>query len=182
MNILVDSDSCLRKLMFAFTEVERLRDDNKYFCDTCLSHVEAERSLHYQGLPNILTLHLKRFSTSSGYVLILGELLWWGVECCAKCCYGLQIYWLDLCMYWHQNCVLLHVHLSRWNRDINVIFYQTNWNLIVWGYVFTAMAGRRNVHFVQPLNPSTLFTFPEPKTQVSFYDWNLFITFLFLKY
>lgn len=61
-----DSDSCLRKLMFAFTEVERLRDDNKYFCDTCLSHVEAERSLHYQGLPNILTLHLKRFSTSSG--------------------------------------------------------------------------------------------------------------------
>lgn len=75
MNILVDSDSCLRKLMFAFTEVERLRDDNKYFCDTCLSHVEAERSLHYQGLPNILTLHLKRFSTSSGYVLILGDLL-----------------------------------------------------------------------------------------------------------
>lgn len=67
---IVDSDSCLRKLMFAFTEVERLRDDNKYFCDTCLSHVEAERSLHYQGLPNILTLHLKRFSTSSGYIQI----------------------------------------------------------------------------------------------------------------
>ncbi|XP_062584429.1 ubiquitin carboxyl-terminal hydrolase 1-like isoform X1 [Saccostrea cucullata] len=61
-----DSDSCLRKLMFAFTEVERLQADNKYFCDTCLTHVEAERSLHYQGLPNILTLHLKRFSTSSG--------------------------------------------------------------------------------------------------------------------
>ncbi|XP_041371776.1 ubiquitin carboxyl-terminal hydrolase 1-like isoform X2 [Gigantopelta aegis] len=59
-------DTCLSKLMSAFTEVERLRDDNKYFCDQCLCYVEAERSLHYDVLPNILTLHLKRFSTCTG--------------------------------------------------------------------------------------------------------------------
>lgn len=44
---IVDSDFCLRKLMFAFIEVERLRDDNKYFCDTCLSYVEVERFFYY---------------------------------------------------------------------------------------------------------------------------------------
>ncbi|XP_071103950.1 ubiquitin carboxyl-terminal hydrolase 1-like [Haliotis cracherodii] len=61
-----DDDSCLSKLMSAFTEVERLRDDNKYYCDMCRCYVEAERSLHYDQLPEILTLHLKRFSASSG--------------------------------------------------------------------------------------------------------------------
>ncbi|KAK3106251.1 hypothetical protein FSP39_016033 [Pinctada imbricata] len=61
-----DQDSCLKKLMDAFTEVELLKDDNKYYCDKCLHLVEAERSLHYEVLPDVLTLHLKRFSTSSG--------------------------------------------------------------------------------------------------------------------
>ncbi|XP_050405156.1 ubiquitin carboxyl-terminal hydrolase 1 [Patella vulgata] len=57
-------DSCLSKLMSAFSEVERLREDNKYFCENCFRYVEAERSLHYEVLPDVLTLHLKRFSAS----------------------------------------------------------------------------------------------------------------------
>ena len=59
-----DKDSCLLHLMRAFTDVERLRDDNKYYCDQCFRYVEAERSLHYEALPNILTVHLKRFSAT----------------------------------------------------------------------------------------------------------------------
>ncbi|XP_033732900.1 LOW QUALITY PROTEIN: ubiquitin carboxyl-terminal hydrolase 1-like [Pecten maximus] len=61
-----DDNSCLKKMMDAFSEVERLRDENKYYCDNCIRHVEAERSLHYEVLPNVLSLHLKRFSASSG--------------------------------------------------------------------------------------------------------------------
>nr|KAG5687218.1 hypothetical protein BaRGS_012370 [Batillaria attramentaria] len=61
-----EQDSCLLRLMQAFTEVERLQDDNKYFCDHCLHKNEAERSLHYDVLPNILTVHLKRFSATTG--------------------------------------------------------------------------------------------------------------------
>ncbi|ESO85682.1 hypothetical protein LOTGIDRAFT_155173 [Lottia gigantea] len=57
-------DSCLSKLMSAFSEVERLKEDNKYFCENCFRYVEAERSLHYEVLPDVLTLHLKRFSAS----------------------------------------------------------------------------------------------------------------------
>lgn len=59
-----EKSSCLLKLMQAFTEVERLQDENKYFCDHCVRKNEAERSLHYDILPNILTVHLKRFSAT----------------------------------------------------------------------------------------------------------------------
>ncbi|XP_076437161.1 uncharacterized protein LOC143276507 isoform X2 [Babylonia areolata] len=59
-----ERDSSLLRLMRAFTDVERLRDDNKYFCEPCCRYVEAERSLHYEALPNILTVHLKRFSAT----------------------------------------------------------------------------------------------------------------------
>lgn len=61
-----EDPSSLPKLMESFSEVERLRGDNKYFCDKCQHHVEAERSLHYNVLPDILCVHLKRFSASSG--------------------------------------------------------------------------------------------------------------------
>ncbi|XP_060077310.1 ubiquitin carboxyl-terminal hydrolase 1-like [Ylistrum balloti] len=61
-----EDNSCLKKMMDAFSEVERLRDENKYYCDHCIRHVEAERSLHYEVLPDVLSLHLKRFSASSG--------------------------------------------------------------------------------------------------------------------
>ncbi|KAH9515577.1 hypothetical protein Btru_011434 [Bulinus truncatus] len=59
-------DFCLAKLMQAFTNVERLKENNKYFCEECNHYVEAERSCHYTKLPHVLTLHLKRFGSSSG--------------------------------------------------------------------------------------------------------------------
>ncbi|KAI8795584.1 ubiquitin carboxyl-terminal hydrolase 1 [Biomphalaria glabrata] len=63
---LAHKDSCLDKLMLAISNVERLTDSNKYFCEECLRHVEAERSCHYTTLPNVLTLHLKRFGSNTG--------------------------------------------------------------------------------------------------------------------
>jgi ubiquitin C-terminal hydrolase len=59
-----EKECSLVRLLHAFTEVEYLRDDNKYYCDKCYRYVEAERSLHYDSLPNILTVHLKRFSAT----------------------------------------------------------------------------------------------------------------------
>ncbi|XP_013378933.1 uncharacterized protein LOC106150593 isoform X1 [Lingula anatina] len=65
-----DDESCkpgsVSWLMEAFSEIERLQDDNKYFCDQCHRYVEAERSTQYVRLPQILMLHLKRFEANSG--------------------------------------------------------------------------------------------------------------------
>ena len=55
-------------ILAALDDVERLQDDNKYVCETCSHLVEAERSMHYITLPQILTLHLKRFAATSRYV------------------------------------------------------------------------------------------------------------------
>lgn len=62
----VPPPSCLASLIRSSSSVERLRDSNKYWCEECLHHVEAERSCHYLDLPQILSLHLKRFKTDSG--------------------------------------------------------------------------------------------------------------------
>ncbi|XP_074653321.1 uncharacterized protein LOC141907542 [Tubulanus polymorphus] len=53
-------------MLNAMSEVERLRDDNRYYCDTCQHLCEAERSLHYMTMPDVLTFHLKRFKATSG--------------------------------------------------------------------------------------------------------------------
>ncbi|GFR62748.1 ubiquitin carboxyl-terminal hydrolase [Elysia marginata] len=58
--------SSLASLISSSSSVERLRASNKYWCEECLHHVEAERSCHYLDLPQILSLHLKRFSSNSG--------------------------------------------------------------------------------------------------------------------
>jgi hypothetical protein len=42
-----EKGTSLPKLMKSFSEVERLKGDNKYFCDNCNQLTEAERSLHY---------------------------------------------------------------------------------------------------------------------------------------
>ncbi|XP_068631236.1 ubiquitin carboxyl-terminal hydrolase 1 [Battus philenor] len=41
---------------------EYLRDQNKYWCERCLRHNEARRSVAYSRLPRLLVLQLKRFS------------------------------------------------------------------------------------------------------------------------
>ncbi|XP_068747002.1 ubiquitin carboxyl-terminal hydrolase 1-like [Montipora capricornis] len=56
-----------------FATVEHLTGDNKYFCENCLTHTEAEISTSFEKLPKVLTIHLKRFTANalsgfSGYV------------------------------------------------------------------------------------------------------------------
>ena len=49
-----------------FASVEKLQGDNKYFCDNCKTFTEAEISTYFDQLPQVLTIHLKRFQTSYG--------------------------------------------------------------------------------------------------------------------
>lgn len=48
---------------------EFLRDRNKYYCEECQRYNEARRSVSYRRLPRLLTLQLKRFSSTFGWVL-----------------------------------------------------------------------------------------------------------------
>lgn len=45
---------------------EFLRDRNKYYCEECQRYNEARRSVSYRRLPRLLTLQLKRFSSTFG--------------------------------------------------------------------------------------------------------------------
>ena len=42
---------------------EKLRGENKYFCDECGHFVEAERSVLFSHLSSVMTIHLNRFAT-----------------------------------------------------------------------------------------------------------------------
>ena len=46
-----------------FASRERLKGDNKYWCDQCGHLAEAERSILFLQLPHVVTVHLNRFST-----------------------------------------------------------------------------------------------------------------------
>lgn len=48
-----------------FASQERLCGKNKYWCDNCRHLAEAERSIRFSVLPQILTVHLNRFTTHS---------------------------------------------------------------------------------------------------------------------
>ncbi|KAM9797093.1 ubiquitin carboxyl-terminal hydrolase 1 isoform X2 [Syngnathus typhle] len=48
-----------------FASVERIAGEDKYFCDTCRHYAEAERSLLFDKTPQVVTIHLKRFSASA---------------------------------------------------------------------------------------------------------------------
>ncbi|KAM9384411.1 ubiquitin carboxyl-terminal hydrolase 1 [Pholidichthys leucotaenia] len=48
-----------------FASVERIAGEDKYFCETCLHYTEAERSLLFDKTPEVITIHLKRFSANS---------------------------------------------------------------------------------------------------------------------
>ncbi len=45
---------------------EYLIDCNKYWCERCCRYNEAKRCVKYEKLPRLLTLHLKRFSSTFG--------------------------------------------------------------------------------------------------------------------
>lgn len=47
-----------------FASVERICGEDKYFCETCRHYTEAERSLLFDKTPEVITIHLKRFSAN----------------------------------------------------------------------------------------------------------------------
>ncbi|XP_075901532.1 ubiquitin carboxyl-terminal hydrolase 1 isoform X2 [Nelusetta ayraudi] len=47
-----------------FASVERICGEDKYFCETCRHYAEAERSLLFDKTPEVITIHLKRFSAN----------------------------------------------------------------------------------------------------------------------
>uniref|UniRef100_A0A1A8S2G3 Ubiquitin carboxyl-terminal hydrolase n=1 Tax=Nothobranchius rachovii TaxID=451742 RepID=A0A1A8S2G3_9TELE len=55
----------LKWAMAQFASVERIVGEDKYFCETCFHYTEAERSLLFDKTPEVITIHLKRFSASS---------------------------------------------------------------------------------------------------------------------
>ncbi|XP_059197760.1 ubiquitin carboxyl-terminal hydrolase 1 isoform X2 [Centropristis striata] len=48
-----------------FASVERIVGEDKYFCETCHHYTEAERSLLFDKTPEVITIHLKRFSANT---------------------------------------------------------------------------------------------------------------------
>ncbi|XP_028857805.1 ubiquitin carboxyl-terminal hydrolase 1 isoform X3 [Denticeps clupeoides] len=48
-----------------FASVERIVGEDKYFCETCQHYTEAERSLLFDKMPEVITIHLKCFAANS---------------------------------------------------------------------------------------------------------------------
>ncbi|XP_030647006.1 LOW QUALITY PROTEIN: ubiquitin carboxyl-terminal hydrolase 1 [Chanos chanos] len=55
----------LRWAISQFASVERIVGQEKYFCETCCHYTEAERSLQFDTVPEVITIHLKCFSASN---------------------------------------------------------------------------------------------------------------------
>lgn len=53
-------------ILSVIDEMERLQMENKFWCEDCVQHTEAERWIHYTSCPAILTFQLKRFAAFSG--------------------------------------------------------------------------------------------------------------------
>jgi ubiquitin C-terminal hydrolase len=61
-----DNVHTLQWAMSQFASSECLQGDNKYFCENCNTFCEAEISTCFDKLPIILTVHLKRLTSSVG--------------------------------------------------------------------------------------------------------------------
>ena len=48
----------------AFLQPERLAAEDRWWCGQCCAHVEADKKLDLWTLPEVLVVHLKRFSFS----------------------------------------------------------------------------------------------------------------------
>ncbi|XP_061636065.1 ubiquitin carboxyl-terminal hydrolase 1 isoform X2 [Phyllopteryx taeniolatus] len=58
-------EKTLKWAIAQFASVERIAGEDKYFCDACRHYAEAERSLLFDKTPDVITIHLKRFSANS---------------------------------------------------------------------------------------------------------------------
>ncbi|KAM6218807.1 ubiquitin carboxyl-terminal hydrolase 1 [Rhynchocyon petersi] len=54
----------LRWAISQFASVERIVGEDKYFCENCHHYTEAERSLLFDKMPEVITIHLKCFAAS----------------------------------------------------------------------------------------------------------------------
>ncbi|XP_039111210.1 ubiquitin carboxyl-terminal hydrolase 1 isoform X2 [Hyaena hyaena] len=54
----------LRWAISQFASVERIVGEDKYFCENCRHYTEAERSLLFDKMPEVITIHLKCFAAS----------------------------------------------------------------------------------------------------------------------
>lgn len=61
LSLEIEQNSSVSACMKNFSSSESLRGENKFFCDTCCSLQEAQKSMRIKRLPNVLALHLKRF-------------------------------------------------------------------------------------------------------------------------
>uniref|UniRef100_A0A2S2NLS6 Ubiquitin carboxyl-terminal hydrolase 1 n=1 Tax=Schizaphis graminum TaxID=13262 RepID=A0A2S2NLS6_SCHGA len=59
-----DYDNVNKLYHSAIVTEEYLQDTDKYWCEQCCRYNEAKRSVGYESLPRLLTLHLKRFCTN----------------------------------------------------------------------------------------------------------------------
>lgn len=59
-----------------FASVERIVGEDKYFCENCHHYTEAERSLLFDKMPEVITIHLKCFAASG--------LEWVSIACLTK--------------------------------------------------------------------------------------------------
>ena len=53
--------SCFRN----FAKIEKLEEDNEWYCPQCKRHQTAEKKIQIYNSPHILTLHLKRFKSNT---------------------------------------------------------------------------------------------------------------------
>lgn len=61
LSVDVEQNSSLTACLRNFSSTELLREQDKFYCDMCCSLQEAERRMRVKILPQILSLHLKRF-------------------------------------------------------------------------------------------------------------------------
>ncbi|CAF0792930.1 unnamed protein product [Didymodactylos carnosus] len=61
LSIDVEENTSITTCLRVFSNVETLRGESKYYCETCSSKQEATKRMRIKKLPRILALHLKRF-------------------------------------------------------------------------------------------------------------------------
>lgn len=61
LSVDVEQNSSLTACLRNFSSTELLREQDKFYCDMCCSLQEAERRMRVKILPQVLSLHLKRF-------------------------------------------------------------------------------------------------------------------------
>lgn len=70
LDLSLDIRKCdtMREAMDSFTAVEELRGSEKYRCEKCRTLVNAKKHFKVEQCPNVLTIHLKRFTFTGAKV------------------------------------------------------------------------------------------------------------------